>query len=62
MKAARYLLLLVLLCGAAQAEAPSIEVVAPLCIDGEIRGIAVRVHAPGVYGIRWAADVCRHAT
>lgn len=58
----RYVTIFALLVGmSARADAPSVELVRKLCVDGELRGIVLRVAEPGIYGIRWGADVCRGA-
>jgi hypothetical protein len=59
----RYVTIFALLVGmSARADAPSVELVRKLCVDGELRGIVIKVAEPGVYGIRWGADVCRGET
>lgn len=59
----RYVTIFALLVGmSARADAPSVELVRKLCVDGELRGIVIKVTEPGVYGIRWGAAVCRGET
>lgn len=56
----RYVTIFAMLVGmSARADAPSVELVRKLCVDGELRGIVIKVAEPGVYGMRWGADVCR---
>lgn len=59
----RYVTIFAMLVGmSARADAPSVELVRKLCVDGELLGIVIKVAEPGVYGIRWGADVCRGET
>ena len=46
----------------ARADAPSVELVRNVCVDGELRGIVTRVKEPGVYGMRWGDGFCRDDT
>ncbi len=46
----------------ARADAPSVELVRKVCVDGELRGIVIRVKEPGVYGMRWGDGFCRDDT
>lgn len=46
----------------ARADAPSVELVRKVCVDGELRGIVIRVKEPGVYGMRWGDGFCRDET
>lgn len=55
----RLMLSLLLLGGAASAEAPAIDLV-PICQDGELRGLVVQAFEPGIYPIRWPRDVCKN--
>lgn len=59
----RYVTIFALLVGmSARADAPPVEIVRPVCADGRLQGIVLRVTEPGVYGIRWGAAVCRGET
>ena len=54
----RYATIFILLLGlSARADAPAVELVRKLCVDGELRGIVVKVSEPGVYGMRWAVRI-----
>lgn len=46
----------------ARADAPSVELVRKVCVDGELRGIVIKVAEPGVYGMRWGDGFCRDDT
>ena len=61
MQTLKILVICLLIAGHARADAPSVELLRPLCVDGRLQGIVLRVTEPGVYGIRWGADVCRGA-
>ncbi len=56
----RYATIFILLLGlSARADAPAVELVRKLCVDGELRGIVVKVSEPGVYGMRWGEGFCK---
>lgn len=61
MHAWKTIALCLLIAGHARADAPPVEIVRPVCADGRLQGIVLRVAEPGIYGIRWGADVCRGA-
>lgn len=46
----------------ARADAPSVELVRKVCVDGELRGVVIRVNEPGVYGMRWGSGFCKDET
>jgi hypothetical protein len=46
----------------ARADAPSVELVRKLCVDGELRGLVIKVTEPGVFGMRWGDDFCKDET
>lgn len=51
-----------LLCLSARADAPSVELVRKLCVDGELRGLVINVTEPDVFGMRWGDDFCKDET
>lgn len=59
----RYVTIFAMLVGmSARADAPSVELVRKLCVDGELRGIVIKVAEPGVYGMRWGDGFCKDET
>lgn len=62
MQTLKILVICLLIAGHARADAPSVELLRPLCVDGRLHGVVLRVAEPGVYGIRWGADLCRGET